>query len=70
MQDSMQIFMKIDSLRVHMGPEDEDPDKTLAKDDHEAVGYQVPAKPLRFELWGAHKDLLPTDPRPKTSPRI
>ena len=22
------------------------------------VGYRVPAKPLRFELWGAHKDLL------------
>ena len=28
------------------------------------VGYWVPAKPLRFELWGAHEDLLPTDPRP------
>ena len=30
-----------------------------------AVGYGVPAKPLRFELWGAHEDLLPTDPRPQ-----
>ena len=35
-----------------------------------SVGYRVPAKPLRFELWGAHEDLPPTDPRPKTSPRI
>ena len=34
------------------------------------VGYQVPAKPLRFELWDAREDLLPTDPRPKTSPRF
>ena len=32
------------------------------------VGYRVPAKPLRFELWGAHEDLPPTDPRPKASP--
>ena len=31
------------------------------------VGYQVPAKPLRFELWGAHEDLLPTERR--TPPR-
>ena len=23
----------------------------------EIVGYRVPAKPLRFELWGAHEDL-------------
>ena len=23
-----------------------------------SVGFQVPAKPLRFELWGAHEDLL------------
>ena len=22
------------------------------------VGYRVPAKPLRFELWGARKDLI------------
>ena len=29
------------------------------------VGYRVPAKPLRFELWGAHEDLLPTETRPK-----
>ena len=29
------------------------------------VGYRVPAKPLRFVLWGARKDLLPTDPRPQ-----
>ena len=29
------------------------------------VGYRVPAKPLRFELWGAHEDLLPTETRPQ-----
>ena len=23
------------------------------------VGLRVPAKPLRFELWGAHEDLSP-----------
>ena len=22
-----------------------------------SVGFRVPAKPLRFELWGAHEDL-------------
>ena len=31
------------------------------------VGYRVPAKPLRFELWGAREDLPPTDPRPNAS---
>ena len=31
------------------------------------VGYRVPAKPLRFELWGAREDLPPTDPRPIAS---
>ena len=30
----------------------------------EVVEYRVPAKPLRFELWGAREDLPPTDPRP------
>ena len=34
------------------------------------AGYRVPAKPLRFELWGVHEDLLPTDPRPKALPRV
>ena len=29
------------------------------------VGYRVPVKPLRFELWGAHEDLLPTETRPQ-----
>ena len=29
------------------------------------VGYRVPAKPLKFELWGAHEDLLPTETRPQ-----
>ena len=29
------------------------------------VGYRVPAKPLRFELWGAHEDHLPTETRPE-----
>ena len=28
------------------------------------VRYRVLAKPLRFELWGAREDLLPTDPCP------
>ena len=28
------------------------------------VGSRVPAKPSRFEHWGAHEDLPPTDPRP------
>ena len=26
---------------------------------------RVPAKPLRFELWGAHEYLLPTETRPQ-----
>ena len=30
------------------------------------VGSWVPAKPSRFELWGAHEDFLPTDPRPSS----
>ena len=30
-----------------------------------SVGYRVPEKPLRFELWGAHEDLLPTETRPE-----
>ena len=34
------------------------------------VGCRVPAKPLRFELWGAREDLSPTDPRPNASARI
>ena len=29
------------------------------------VGYRVPTKLLRFELWGAHKDLLPTGTCPE-----
>ena len=24
------------------------------------VGFRVPVKPLRFEYWGAHKDLSPS----------
>ena len=35
-----------------------------------SVGYWVPAKPLRFELWGVREDLPPTDPRPNASLRI
>ena len=31
------------------------------------VGYRVPAKPLRFELWGAREDLSPTAPCPNAS---
>ena len=27
------------------------------------VGFQVPAKPLRFEHWGAHEDLSPPSSR-------
>ena len=27
------------------------------------VGLRVPAKPLRFELWGAHEDLSPPSSR-------
>ena len=30
-----------------------------------SVGYRVLAKSLRFELWGAHEDLLPTKTRPQ-----
>ena len=29
------------------------------------VGSRVPAKPSRFEHWGAHEDLPPIDSRPK-----
>ena len=29
------------------------------------VGSRVLAKPLRFELWGARRDLLPTDLLPR-----
>ena len=36
-----------------------------------SVGFRVPAKPLRFEHWGAHEDLnlsiLPTRDLPKPS---
>ena len=28
------------------------------------VGFRVPAKPLRFEHWGAREDLPPIDPHP------
>ena len=28
------------------------------------VGFWVPAKPLRFEHWGAHEDLSPSSSRP------
>ena len=33
---------------------------------HICVGSRVPAKPLRFELWGAREDFLPTDLRPSS----
>ena len=29
-------------------------------DNESDVGFWVPAKPLRFEHWGAHKDLSPS----------
>ena len=32
----------------------------------DVVGSRVPAKPSRFEHWGAREDLLPTDPRPSS----
>ena len=33
--------------------------QTMTPEDHikETVGFRVPAKPLRFEHWGAHEDL-------------
>ena len=37
---------------------------------YQDVRYRVPEKPLRFELWGVHEDLPPTDPRPNALLRI
>ena len=36
------------------------------------VGYRDPAKPLRFELWGAHEDLLSTKtcPQPRRDSKL
>ena len=44
MHSGMHIFVKIDSLQVHVGPENKDPSKTLAGDDCGATTRPAPDK--------------------------
>ena len=51
------------AMRVERGADGERVDRRESSDaplpGTPNVRYRVPAKPLRFELWGAHEDLLP-----------